>query len=100
MTAIKERLEGYFEFRALGTGWRTEILAGSTTFMTMAYIVFVNPSILAEAGMPFAGVLAATCICAAVGSLLMGVLARYPIAIAPACGCVCAWFARRRRAWG
>lgn len=86
MRTVKERLEQYFEFRALGTNWRTEILAGATTFMTMAYIVFVNPSILAEAGMPFAGVLAATCLCAAIGSLLMGALARYPIALAPGMG--------------
>jgi AGZA family xanthine/uracil permease-like MFS transporter len=82
----KLRLEEYFEFRALGTNWRTEILAGFTTFMTMAYIVFVNPSILRDAGMPFAGVLAATCISAGLGSLLMGLIARYPIALAPGMG--------------
>ncbi|MCX6622202.1 MAG: NCS2 family permease, partial [Acidobacteria bacterium] len=86
MNSLQERLEEYFEFRALGTGWRTEILAGITTFMTMAYIVFVNPSILHETGMPFPGVLAATCLCAALGSILMGALARYPIALAPGMG--------------
>jgi adenine/guanine/hypoxanthine permease len=80
------RLEQYFEFDRLGTNWRTEILAGSTTFVTMAYIVFVNPSILAEAGMPFQAVLAATCFCAAFGSILMGAFARYPIALAPGMG--------------
>jgi AGZA family xanthine/uracil permease-like MFS transporter len=80
------RLERYFEFDQLGTNWRTEILAGTTTFVTMAYIVFVNPSILAEAGMPFQAVLAATCFCAAFGSILMGAFARYPIALAPGMG--------------
>ena len=79
-------LERYFEFRTLGTDWRTEILAGFTTFITMAYIVFVNPSILAETGMPVAAVTAATCLSAAFGSILMGVLARYPIALAPGMG--------------
>jgi len=80
------RLERYFEFATLGTNWRTEILAGFTTFMTMAYIVFVNPSILHETGMPLAAVTAATCISAAVGSFLMGGFARYPIALAPGMG--------------
>src|SRR5277367_4178122 len=83
---LRRRLEIYFEFQALGATWRTEILAGVTTFMTMAYIVFVNPSILHEAGMPLAAVTAATCISAAVGSLLMGGFARYPIALAPGMG--------------
>src|SRR5271169_2893458 len=80
------RLEQYFEFERLGTNWRTEILAGATTFVTMAYIIFVNPSILRETGMPFQAVVAATCLCAAFGSILMGVLARYPIALAPGMG--------------
>jgi len=80
------RLEQYFEFHRLGTNWRTEIVAGATTFVTMAYIVFVNPSILHEAGMPFKAVVAATCSCAAFASVLMGALARYPIALAPGMG--------------
>jgi AGZA family xanthine/uracil permease-like MFS transporter len=79
-------VERYFEFESLGTNWKTECLAGVTTFMTMAYIIFVNPSILHEAGMPIAGVTAATCLAAAVGSLLMGIFARYPIALAPGMG--------------
>ncbi len=83
---LRQRLETYFEFHVLGATWKTEILAGFTTFMTMAYIVFVNPSILHQTGMPLAGVTAATCISAAVGSLLMGGLARYPIALAPGMG--------------
>lgn len=81
-----KRIEGYFEFSRLGTNWRTEILAGVTTFLTMAYIVLVNPAILAEAGMPLAAVTAATCLSAAFGSILMGVIARYPIALAPGMG--------------
>jgi len=86
MQAWRRSLERYFEFEALGTNWKTEILAGVTTFMTMAYIVFVNPSILAEAGMPLTAVVAATCISAAFGSLMMGIVARYPIALAPGMG--------------
>lgn len=83
---ILARLETYFEFERLGTNWKTEILAGLTTFITMAYIVLVNPQILHEAGMPLAAVTAATCISAAFGSCMMGVLARYPIALAPGMG--------------
>jgi len=83
---LRLRLERYFEFAALGADWKTEVLAGFTTFMTMAYIVFVNPAILHETGMPLAAVTAATCISAAVGSFLMGGLARYPIALAPGMG--------------
>src|SRR3954471_19103393 len=84
--SLRERLERYFEFQALGTDWRTEILAGFTMFMTMAYIVFVNPAILHETGMPLAAVTAATCISAAIGSILMGAFAKYPIALAPGMG--------------
>src|SRR6478609_225326 len=83
---LRLRLERYFEFQKLGADWRTEILAGFTTFMTMAYIVFVNPAILHEAGMPLAAVTAATCISAAIGSFLMGGFAKYPIALAPGMG--------------
>jgi AGZA family xanthine/uracil permease-like MFS transporter len=83
---ILPALERYFSFEALGAHWRTEILAGFTTFITMAYIVFVNPAILHEAGMPIAAVTAATCCCAALGSILMGALAKYPIALAPGMG--------------
>ena len=82
----RQRLETYFEFGTLGASWRTEILAGCTTFMTMAYIIFVNPSILHDAGMPVGAVTAATCLAAALGSFLMGAFARYPIALAPGMG--------------
>src|SRR5712691_9311676 len=83
---LRQRLERYFEFAALGANWRTEILAGFTTFMTMAYIIFVNPGILHAAGMPLAAVTAATCLSAAIGSFLMGGFAKYPIALAPGMG--------------
>ena len=83
---MRAYLERYFEFARLGTTWRTEVLAGFTTFVTMAYIVLVNPAILHETGMPLAAVTAATCLSAALGSILMGVLARYPIALAPGMG--------------
>jgi AGZA family xanthine/uracil permease-like MFS transporter len=86
MPSLIRRAEAYFDFEALNTDWRTEILAGFTTFVTMAYIVFVNPSILHETGMPLAAVTAATCLSAAFGSLVMGFLARYPIALAPGMG--------------
>src|SRR5580658_8532720 len=81
-----KRLEDFFEFAHLETNWRTEILAGVTTFLTMAYIVLVNPAILADAGVPLPAVTAATCLSAAFGSILMGIVARYPIALAPGMG--------------
>ncbi len=86
MNSLKVRVEEYFQFEALGADWRTEILAGVTTFVTMAYILFVNPSILATTGMPAAGVAAATCVASAFGCFLMGGWARYPIALAPGMG--------------
>ena len=83
---MRKYLETYFEFAHLGTNWRTEILAGVTTFFTMAYIVLVNPAILSAAGVPLAAATAATCLSAAFGSILMGIVARYPIALAPGMG--------------
>jgi AGZA family xanthine/uracil permease-like MFS transporter len=80
------RLERYFGFAAHETTWRTEVLAGLTTFITMAYIIFVNPAILSHTGMPIAAVTIATCLCAAFGSILMGALANYPLALAPGMG--------------
>jgi AGZA family xanthine/uracil permease-like MFS transporter len=80
------RLEQYFGFAAHNTTWRIEILAGITTFITMAYIIFVNPAILSATGMPLAAVTVATCLCAAFGSILMGALANYPLALAPGMG--------------
>ena len=76
-------LERVFHLSENQTTVRRELLAGLTTFMTMAYVVVVNPRILAEAGMPVEGVLFATCISAALATLVMGVWANYPIALAP-----------------
>src|ERR1039457_3661387 len=83
---MRKHLETYFELAHLGTSWRTEILAGVTTFLTMAYIVQVNPTILSAAGVPLAAATTATCLSAAFASILMGVVARYPIALAPGMG--------------
>ena len=79
-------LEKQFGLSAQGTSVRTEVLAGFTTFLTMAYIVIVNPAILGQAGMPIAAVAAATCLAAGFGSILMGLIANYPIALAPGMG--------------
>ena len=75
--------ERVFHLRENDTTVRRELLAGLTTFMTMAYVVVVNPRILSEAGMPVDGVLFATCISAALATLVMGLWANYPIALAP-----------------
>jgi AGZA family xanthine/uracil permease-like MFS transporter len=79
-------LEQLFKLRQSGTDVRTEVLAGLTTFLTMAYIIFVNPTILGDAGMPKDAVFVATCLVAALGSLVMGLYANYPIAMAPGMG--------------
>jgi len=79
-------LERYFGLAAHGTTVRTEVFAGFTTFLTMVYIVLVNPAILGDAGMPIAAVAAATCLAAGVGSLLMGLASNYPLALAPGMG--------------
>ena len=79
-------LERTFKLGEHGTTIRTEVLAGLTTFLTMAYIMFVNPSILGDAGMPKGAVFVATCLIAALGSTVMALYANYPIAIAPGMG--------------
>lgn len=86
MTAATGRLDRYFSLTERGTSARTEVLAGFTTFLTMAYIVLVNPAILGQAGMPIASVAAATCFAAAFGSILMGFVANTPLALAPGMG--------------
>ncbi|CAJ0807099.1 Adenine permease AdeP [Ralstonia psammae] len=75
-----------FKLEEHQTDVRTEVLAGLTTFLTMAYIIFVNPNILADAGMPHDAVFVATCIAAAIGTTIMGMYANYPIAMAPGMG--------------
>ncbi|HEY5800166.1 MAG TPA: NCS2 family permease [Burkholderiaceae bacterium] len=79
-------IASYFKLQEHGTTVRTELLAGLTTFLTMAYILFVNPAILADAGMPRDAVFVATCLAAALGSAIMGLYANYPIAMAPGMG--------------
>ena len=79
-------LERVFRLTDNGTTVRTEIVAGVTTFLTMAYIVFVQPTVLGAAGMDFGAVLVATCLASGVATLLMAFLANYPIAVAPAMG--------------
>ncbi|MBB2495353.1 NCS2 family permease [Aquipseudomonas ullengensis] len=79
-------LEKLFQLKAHNTSVRTEILAGITTFLTMAYILFVNPAILGETGMDKGAIFVATCLAAAIGSALMGLIANYPIALAPGMG--------------
>ena len=79
-------LERTFELEKHATNVRIELLAGLTTFMTMAYIIFVNPAILADAGMDKGAVFVATCLAAAFGSAFMGLYANYPVALAPGMG--------------
>ena len=79
-------LEKRFALAANGTTVRTEALAGLTTFLTMAYIIFVQPAVLSAAGMDFGAVLTATCLATALATALMAFLANYPIAVAPAMG--------------
>jgi len=79
-------MKEYFQFERFGTSWRQEIVAGITTFLTMAYIVIVNPAILEAAGMPKGASMTATILSAAFGTLIMGVYARRPFAIAPYMG--------------
>ena len=76
----------YFRLQEHGTTVATEVTAGGTTFLAMAYIVFVNPQILGQAGMDQGAVYVATCVAAAIGTLIMGIWARYPIAQAPGMG--------------
>lgn len=79
-------LDRFFKLTQSGTDVRTELVAGLTTFLTMVYIIFVNPSILGDAGMPKESVFVATCLVAALGTAVMGLYANYPIAMAPGMG--------------
>ena len=79
-------LESFFKLKEHGTSVKTEVLAGFTTFLTMAYIIFVNPAILSQTGMDFNAVFVATCVAAAIGTMVMGLVANYPIALAPGMG--------------
>lgn len=79
-------LERLFQLQAHGTTVRKEVVAGITTFLTMAYIIVVNPDILSAVGMDYGAVFVATCVAAAIGTLIMGLWANYPIALAPGMG--------------
>ncbi|TMW71091.1 NCS2 family permease [Alteribacter natronophilus] len=79
-------MKGYFQFDELGTNYRRETLGGLTTFLAMAYILFVNPNVLEPTGMDTEAVYVATALAAAIGTLIMGLVAKYPIALAPGMG--------------
>jgi len=79
-------LNSLFKLEELGTDIKTEVSGGITTFMTMSYIIFVQPAVLSACGMDFGAVMAATCISSAVATIIMGLYANYPIALAPAMG--------------
>ena len=83
---MKGWLNRYFKLEEYNTTIRTEMIGGMTTFMTMSYIIFVQPAILSAAGMDKGAVMVATCWASAIATLLMGLLARYPIALAPGMG--------------
>jgi AGZA family xanthine/uracil permease-like MFS transporter len=83
---MAEMLNRFFGLKAHGTSVRTELIAGLTTFLTMAYIVVVNPAVLGQAGMPVAAVAVATCLAAGFGSIVMGLSSNYPLALAPGMG--------------
>ncbi len=79
-------IETFFKLKELNTNIRTEVVAGLTTFMAMAYIIFVNPAMISQTGMDFGSAMAATCISAAFATIMMGLYAKYPIAAAPGMG--------------
>ncbi|HRO12130.1 NCS2 family permease, partial [Amaricoccus sp.] len=85
-TGARGGVDGFFGLTEKGTNVRTEVIAGITTFLTMAYIIFVNPQILATTGMDQSAVFVATCLAAALGSAIMGFYANWPIAMAPGMG--------------
>ncbi|MBZ9568205.1 NCS2 family permease [Modicisalibacter tunisiensis] len=83
---LKRQLNNYFKLDEHDTTIRREVIGGITTFLTMAYIIFVNPSVLSQAGMDQGAVFVATCLAAAIGCLIMGAWANYPVALAPGMG--------------
>ena len=83
---MKKTIENFFKLKSLNTNIKTEIIAGITTFMTMAYIIFVNPAMISQTGIDFGSAMMATCIAAAVSTIFMGLYANYPIALAPGMG--------------
>ena len=79
-------LDNYFNFKENGTDFKTEILAGITTFLAMAYILGVNPTMLAEGGMPASGVFFATALSSGIACIIMGIVSKYPVGLAPGMG--------------
>ena len=79
-------LDNFFKFKENGTDFKTEIIAGITTFLAMAYILGVNPVILSEGGMPATGVLFATVVSSGIACIIMGLVAKYPVGLAPGMG--------------
>ena len=86
MSDLKNILDRFFRIRASGSTVGTEMRAGLVTFMTASYIIFVQPSIMMQAGMDFGAVMTATCIASAIGCLIMGLWANYPSALARGMG--------------
>lgn len=86
MASNESAIGKFFKFQEHNTNMRTEVIAGITTFLTMAYIIFVNPTILSDAGMEFGAVFVATVLAAVAGTLVMGLYANYPVALAPGMG--------------
>ena len=85
-SGLAAKLDRYFGLSAAGTSVPTELRAGPATFLTMAYIMFVNPAMLEKAGMDHGAVVVATCLAAALSTAIMGLYANYPIALAPGMG--------------
>ncbi|MDO1605770.1 NCS2 family permease [Lactobacillus sp. YT155] len=83
---MTEKIEQFFNFKELKTNFRTEIIAGITTFVSMAYILFVNPNVLGASGMDKGAVFSATALTTALGCMIMGVVAKYPFTVAPGLG--------------
>ena len=79
-------LDSFFKLSENGTDFKTEIIAGITTFLAMAYILGVNPVILADGGMPATGVLFATAVASGIACIIMGLVAKYPVGLAPGMG--------------
>ncbi len=83
-TILMRRLEKYFRIQESGSTISRELLGGTTTFLALSYIIFVQPGLLSQAGMDFHAVLYATCLASALATFLMGLVANYPVALAPA----------------
>ena len=83
---MKKWISQYFQLEANGTTLQREVVGGITTFLAMSYIIFVQPGVLSQAGMDFQAVLSASCLAAALSTFLMGLIANYPVALAPGMG--------------